>query len=43
MHQFLGAFAKLREAIIGFVMSACLSVLMGQLGFNNVLRKSFRL
>jgi hypothetical protein len=24
-------------------MSACLSVLMGQLGFNNVLRKSFRL
>jgi hypothetical protein len=32
--QFLGAFAKLRKATISVVMSACLSVRMGQLGFH---------
>jgi len=34
MHQFLGASAKLRKAIISFVMSACLPLLMEQLGFH---------
>jgi hypothetical protein len=31
-HGFLGAFAKLRNVTIGFVMSVCLSVRMDQLG-----------
>jgi len=30
--QFLGAFTKLRKAIISFLMSVCLSVRMEQLG-----------
>jgi hypothetical protein len=30
---FLGVFATLRKAIIGFVMSVCSSVRMEQLGF----------
>jgi len=33
MHQIFCAFAKLRKAIICYVMSVCLSILVEQLGF----------
>jgi hypothetical protein len=32
--QFLGAFAELRKATIGFVLSGCPSVRMEQIGFH---------